>query len=122
MDLTLLIKFVEHGEHRRIKSGILQYSISNFKVKSGKAIGSVQAVYNDLSVAVLNNNTGSEKGIFDRISSFIGNTFIIRGSNLPGKSGKMKTGKINYKRKSDDYFLQYVWFALRSGVGDLVGF
>jgi hypothetical protein len=41
---------------------------------------------------------------------------------MPDKSGSMKIGKVKYTRKPDDTFLQLVWFSLRSGVGDVVGF
>jgi hypothetical protein len=34
----------------------------------------------------------------------------------------MKIGEIKYTRHPQDYFLQFMWFALRGGVADLVGF
>ncbi len=82
----------------------------------------MKVLYSDLSIAVLNETTGSENGVFDRITSFLGKTFIIRESNIPDKNGLMKIGNIKYTRNPDDYFLQFAWFALRSGVGDVVGF
>jgi hypothetical protein len=79
-------------------------------------------MYRDLTIAVLNRRTGSERGAFNRISSFIANAMKIRGTNMPDKSGSMKIGEVKYTRKRDDTFLQLVWFSLRSGVGDVVGF
>jgi hypothetical protein len=32
----------------------------------------------------------------------------------------MKEGKVDYTRRPDDEFQQFVWFALRSGVLDLL--
>ncbi len=122
MDATILNSFIEAGEHQRIKSGNVESAAFNINVNSGRASGSLRVLYSDLSVAILNNYTGSEKGILNKIASYVGKTFIIRESNLPDENGLLKIGEINYTRNPDDYFLQFVWFALRSGVGDVVGF
>ena len=122
MDLINLNAFIEPSEHQRIKSGSLQSASYNINVNSGTANGSLNLAYKDLNVAILNEKTNSENGILDKISSFIGKTFIIRKSNIPDEKGLIKIGKINYKRNPQDYFMQYIWFALRSGVGDVVGF
>ncbi|MDR3628567.1 MAG: hypothetical protein P4L45_17100 [Ignavibacteriaceae bacterium] len=122
MEVSSLNTFLEIAEHHRIKSGTLQSAAYNINVSSGHATGYVNTEYSDLVIAILNKNTGSEKGIADRISSFIAKTFIIKGSNVRDKSGAMRLGNVKYTRKSDDTFIQFVWFALRSGVGNLVGF
>jgi hypothetical protein len=122
MDVTELNIFLEPAEHRRIKSGILQSATFDINVDSGHANGALQVAYKGLSIAVLNKNTGSEKGIFDRITSLVGKIFVIRSTNMPNEKGLMKIGKIQYTRVPDDYFLQFAWFALRTGVKDVVGF
>ena len=122
MDVTLLNTFIEPGEHQRIKSGVLESAAFNINVNSGHATGNLHVVYKDLSIAVLNKNTGSEKGVFNKIISLIGKTFVIRGSNITDEKTLMKIGEIKYTRNPDDYFFQFVWFALRSGLGDVVGF
>jgi hypothetical protein len=122
MDVTELNQFIEAGEHQRIKSGILQSAEYTIDVHSGHASGSLRVAYKDLTIAILNKKTGSEKGIFDRIMSRIGRMFVIRKTNMPDEKGLMKIGKIEYTRNRDDYYLQFMWFALRGGVGDVVGF
>jgi len=122
LDLNKLNYFIEPSEHQRIKSGSLLYANYNIDINSGIASGKLNLAYKDLSVAILNENTNSENGIFDKISSFIGKTFVIRESNIADEKSSMKIGEINYKRNPQDYFMQYIWFALRSGVGDVVGF
>jgi hypothetical protein len=79
-------------------------------------------MYRDLTIALRNSLTGSERGAYNRITSYIANATKIRGTNMPDKSGSLKIGKVNYTRKRDDTFFQLVWFSLRSGVGDVVGF
>ena len=122
MDVTRLNSFLEVGEGLRIKSGILQNATFDVNVTAGRASGSVRVIYRDLTIALLNRRTGSERGVFNRITSFITNAMKIRGTNMPNKSGPMKIGEVKYTRKPDDTFLQLVWFSLRSGVGDVVGF
>ena len=122
MDVTVLNSFIEAGEHQRIKSGVLQSASFNINVNSGYASGSLHVVYKDVNIAVLDKKTGSEKGIFNRILSFFGKVFIIRNSNMPDEDGSIKIGEIKYSRKPTDYFFQYLWFALRGGVADVLGF
>ncbi|MHB8853310.1 MAG: hypothetical protein ACYC6P_08160 [Ignavibacteriaceae bacterium] len=122
MEVSSLNKFLEIAEQRRINSGILHEASFNVNVHSGHATGYVRVVYSNLSFDVLNKKTGRGNGIFDMISSFIGKTFIIRGNNMPGKSGSMKIGIVKFTRKPDEPFIQFTWFALRSGIANVVGF
>ncbi len=122
MDLRPINSFIEIAEQTRITAGVLQAATFEINVASGRASGKVRAVYKDLVLAAINKHTGSEKGFFDRIASFMASTFKIRGTNVSDKSGSTKIGKVDYARKPDEFFLEFTWFALRSGVGDVVGF
>ncbi len=120
MKLRALNPFVEVSEGKRFKSGTLHTLSFDINVNDGCAVGSVRAVYNDFTLAVINKRTGSESGFFDIITSFVANNTKLRRDNIPGTS--MKIGVVNYARHRDDPFLRFVWFAVRSGVGDVVGF
>ncbi|OGC01346.1 hypothetical protein A2V82_07350 [candidate division KSB1 bacterium RBG_16_48_16] len=122
MDLSALNSYLETAEQIRIKAGVLEAATFEINVASGRASGTLQAVYRDLSFAVINKDTRSEKGFFDGIASFIANTFKIRGSNVPDKSGSIKIGEVKCIRQRNDSFFRFVWHALRSGVKDVVGF
>ena len=122
MDANLFNTFIEPVEQKRIKSGNLHSAAFDINVKSGSATGTVAIVYNDLSIVMINSNTGSENGIFNKVASLFGKLFIIRSSNMPDGKGLIKTGEIKFVRKPVNTFFQFVWFALRSGVADLVGF
>jgi len=122
MDIARLNSFLEIGEGLRIKSGTLQNAALDINIVAGNASGSVRALYKDLNIAAIDKGTGSEKGVSNRIVSFMTNALKIRATNLPDKSGSMKIGVVKYTRKRDDTFLQLVWFSLRSGIGDVVGF
>jgi len=122
MNVAALNPFLETAEQMRITTGVLQTAAFDITVRAGRANGSVRVVYRDLKLAVINKHTGSETGFADGLASFIANTFKIRGTNLPDKSGAMVIGKVKYVRQREDPFFRFVWFALRSGVGDVVGF
>jgi hypothetical protein len=79
----------------------------------------LRGVYKDFSLAAINKKTGSEKGLSNSIKSIIANTFKIRRNNVPGS---MKIGEVKYTRQPDDPFIQFVWFALRTAVRDVIGF
>jgi hypothetical protein len=119
MDLTRLNAFLEIAEQTRIKSGSAKEAAFEVDVTAGEARGSLQAIYKDLEIAMLNKHTGSEKGLGNRFFSFLEN-LKLRNANAPDASGAMKEGKVNYTRRPDDEFQQFAWFALRTGVLDLI--
>jgi hypothetical protein len=122
MGLASLNAFLERAEQMRITEGVLQEAAFDITVTSGRATGTVRALYRGLVVAVIDKHTGSADGIMDGLSSFIANRFKLRGTNMPDASRKTLLGTVRYTHKVDQAFMEFSWFALRSGVGDVVGF
>jgi hypothetical protein len=120
MDLTRLDGFLEIAEHLRIKSGSAQEASFEIDVVAGQARGWVRGIYQNLEMAVLDQQSGTEKRLDHRLASFLMNELEIRSSNGPDKSGSMKEGMVNYTRKPGDEFQQFAWFALRTGVLDVI--
>ncbi len=120
MDLTRLDAFLDIAEHTRIKSGTAQAAAFEIDVTAGQAHGRLHAIYKDLEIAVLDKQTGSEKGLANRVASFLTNVLKIRNSNVPDASGSIMEGEVNYTRRPTEEFQQFVWFALRSGVLDII--
>jgi hypothetical protein len=120
MDLTRLDAFLDIAEHTRIKSGIAHEAAFEIDVTAGQARGHVRGIYENLEIAVLDKQTGTEKGLDNRVASFLANVLKIRNANAPDESGSSQEGKVNYTRKPEDEFLQFAWFSLRSGVLDLI--
>ena len=118
MNLSALNSFLEVSDHVRIKSGVLEKATYEISVVSGLASGTVQGVYRDLTLGAIDKETGSEKGLDHRVASFFANELTIRKNNVPGS---MKIGAVNYLQLRDDPFFQYDWFALRTGVRDVLG-
>jgi hypothetical protein len=122
MELGALNPFLETAEQIRITSGVLEAAAFDVAVASGRARGTVRVVYRDLILAAVDKHTKSEKGLIDGITSFLANTFTIRGTNVPDRTGALKIGKVSHVRQRNEPFFQLAWFALRSGVRDVVGF
>jgi len=122
MDLTLLNAFLDVAEQMRIKSGSVQGLTFKIDVAAGRAHGSVHAIYRNLDVAFLDKVTHSEKALDKRITSFLANTFKIKNSESKDISGLVVEGKVNYTRKPENEFMQYLWFSLRSGILDVITF
>jgi hypothetical protein len=120
MDMTRLDAFLDIADRTRIKSGSAQEATFEIDVTDGHARGRVRAIYKDLEIAMLDKETGTEKGFVNSVTSFLANLLKIRTSNAPDDSGSMKEGKVDYTRKPDDEFLRFVWFALRTGVLDVI--
>ena len=120
MDLTRLDAFLDIAEHTRIKSGSAQEAAFDIEVTAGQARGWVRGIYKDLDIAVLGKHTGSEKGLDNRVASFLANLLKIRNSNAPDASGSRKEGEVKYTRRPDEPFQQFAWFALRTGVLDII--
>lgn len=121
-DARVLNAFLEPCEFSSITAGHIQSATYQVTVASGHASGSLSARYRDLRISLLDKTTGSSQGLLNQIKSLYGRLFIIRGTNPGDTRGALKIGRIRYTRKADDYFLQFLWFALRGSVADVVGF
>jgi hypothetical protein len=122
MDLPRLNAFLDIAAHTRIKSGHAQEVAFDIVVIAGHARGQVRAIYQDLVIAILDDQTGTEKGVGNRLASFLANAFKVRNASAPDAAGALKAGKVDYTRQPEDEFVQFAWFALRSGVLDVIGF
>jgi hypothetical protein len=120
MDLTRLDAFLDIAEHTKLKSGTVQEASFQIDVTAGQARGYVRGIYKDLDIALLNKRTGSREGLDNRVASFLANELKIRNSNGPSALGSMKEGEIKYTRRPEDEFQQFAWFALRTGVLDII--
>ncbi len=122
MDLARLNPFVERAEALRLKTGVVHSAAFGIDVKAGRADGSVHAAYEDLSVASINDETGSESGVVNTFRSLIANNLTLRTTNMPDASDSLRVGEVRYDKRSEQAFLEFSWFALRSGISDVVGF
>lgn len=120
MDLTRLNAFIGIAERTRVKSGTAREVAFDIQVVAGQARGRVRALYEDLQIAVLDKHTGTERGLDDRITSFVANVLKVRTSNTAAGSGSTKEGVVNYARRPEDEFPEFLWSALWTGVRDAI--
>lgn len=120
IDPALLNSFLPYSDDLRITRGHVDEASYSFTVNGNKAKGSVSVVYSKLKVAMLNEKS-KKSGFFDSITSWIANAFVIRGDNERG-DGDFKKGRINYTMRSDAAVMQTIWFPIRAGLGDVIGF
>jgi len=122
MNLSDFNPFLERSEHLRLKTGILESASFDIDVVAGRAEGTAHVVYEDLKVVAIEDRTGSESGVGNTVVSFFANNIKLRTTNMPDESDSMKVGEVRYDRDSSETFLEFTWFALRSGISDVVGF
>jgi hypothetical protein len=122
MNLAALNPFLERAEQLRITDGVLREAAFAIVVTSGRARGRVRALYRDLTVAIIDGQTGSDEGLLNTIATLISNRVKIKGTNLPDRSGVSVLGVVRHDYGANETFVEFSWFALRSGVGDVVGF
>jgi hypothetical protein len=120
MDMTRLNAFLETAEHTRIKSGNVQEATFDVDVTAGVASGHVWAIYKNLELAVLDKRTGTEDGLDNRLDSLLAKLLKIRSSNAQYGSGSIKGGEVAYTKRPAEEFQQFAWFALRTGVLDII--
>jgi hypothetical protein len=122
LELARLNPFVEVSQGLRLKTGFLHSASFDIDVADGRASGVVRASYEDLKIVVIDRRTGSEGDVVDTFVSILANNVRLRTTNMPDGSGAGKAGEVSYERQVDETFLESAWFALRNGLGDMVGF
>ena len=86
----------------------LIYAVSEQSMRGGSvAIGVVTS--DDMSAA---QNDFAQKSQIEFMNRGV-------GTNLPDD---LKTGTIKYQKKKEETFIQFIWYALRGGMQDVVGF
>lgn len=121
MDLTRLNPFLTAAARTRMESGMLYEAAFEADVKNEHARGTFQGTYDNLRITFLDRETGSERGIVNRLKTFVADSLIIHTSNLPEKRKSLKVGTIDYARKPNDKFFRFAWLAVRGGMFDLLG-
>lgn len=120
MDLASLNRFLEVPEKLRITAGNAKSASFTIQIVDGEAKGTVRANYEDLQIAVLNENTGDEAGFKARLKSGLLNALKVRNDSSSDAGRDTREGIVEYKRDQDDTFIQVLWFALRTGVLDAI--
>lgn len=117
IDLTRINSLTIPLQGIEVQDGHLAALRFDATVDGRTAGGTVWAAYRDLDVQVVDRETG-EGGLFDDVKSFVTNTFVLRGDNMPGdgEADDARPGAIEYYVRRDDSFFTRVWAPIRSGL------
>jgi hypothetical protein len=100
----------------RLDDGTIHSLEFNFDLNEIEAIGEFIAIYDDLSLNILNKDD-HQQNTGNRIVSFLANNIQVRSSN---GGENPRTGEISYEREEGQSTVNYWWKSLRSGMKDLI--
>lgn len=117
LDLTRINSLTVPLQGIEVQDGQLAAMRFDITVDGRTAGGTVWAAYRDLDVQLVNRETG-EGGLLDDIKSFVTNTFVLRGNNMPGggEADGSRPGVVEYYVERDDSFFTRVWAPIRMGL------
>ena len=121
MNAADLNEFIVIADRVKVTSGFIKNVEFSINSVGDTATAKAVPVYSDLSIVELDDETGSEKGIMERLSSFIANTFVIKKNN-PGDEASPEKSSVIYVHQKNEAFLEFVWIALRKAIGGVIGF
>jgi hypothetical protein len=103
----------------RIKRGQVERLQFSAEVREGRAEGTVRGRYHDLSVEMLDKETG-DRGLRKRVESFVLDDLMLKSENRDDDSDP-RTGRIEHEHDEDHTFFKFLWHSLRSGLFSLLG-
>jgi hypothetical protein len=101
----------------KLKKLLVPMVSANDDVAKGKLL----FYYNDLSVEVMDKKQTTWTKIKTGIINFAANDLIVNNDN-PTKSGKMKTGVIQFQRDKEKGIINFLWKSVLSGLKSTMGF
>lgn len=120
MDATVLAGFLTVAENIGLQSGHTGEARFKFSVRGRTSRGTVDVEYRDLKLQMVDRKTKKSSGLFNKVVSWLANWLVIKNDNIPGD--RYKTGVIDYTLPRDAAIMQTVWFPLRDGLGNVIGF
>jgi hypothetical protein len=115
MDVKAMNQWLTIENLVRLTNGQISQIKYSTETEDGLALAKVTPVYRNLKVEML-----TKKKEEKTIKTFLANAVKMRGGNP--EDGKLKTGSVYYKRKSDDAFLDVLWVPLKKALGKVAGF
>jgi hypothetical protein len=103
----------------RVTEGHVDSARVDVRYGPNGATGAVMVGYRDLSIRQEDRNTG-DQSLGQTLTSFLANTFVIRGSNRPDGGDPPREGRVDYAVMPGDPFFKIFWEAIREGLIDLV--
>ena len=117
-DASALNAILPDLEGMRVTEGRVDSARVDIRYRADGASGVVMVGYEGLELRQEDRNTG-EQSFGQRLTSFVANTFVIRGDNRPGDDRPPREGRVEYVRPPDASFFKQFWHAIRDGLIDV---
>lgn len=118
-DLKQLNSIVMDLMGMEVMSGFVHDLDFNFEMMADTSTGSMNLVYEDLIVEVVDKED-HEEGFIDSIKSLLANEIALKSENLADSDNEVRAGEIDHFRGPESPFFQHLWQTLRSGLYDIV--
>ncbi len=99
----------------RVTDGLVDSARVDIRYRPGGASGAVMVGYEGLSIRQEDRNTGNQN-LGQKLTSFLANTFVIRGSNRPDDGKPPREGRVDHAVDRCDPFFKIFWEAIREGL------
>ncbi len=111
-DPYIFNRFLKRNVKINIDKGRLNYMTFNVQADKEAASGHMRLSYDDLHITIMKKKGSLRKSRFE---TFLANTLTHK--NNPTKKGRgLRTGKIQFERKSKNSIFNYMWKCLLSGI------
>ncbi len=118
LNITKLNSFLPVADKVKISEGYSESSTFEFELIGRKAKGYVDSKYTNLVLEVLDEGTRTST-VFTDVSSWLINLIAIRNDN---NGIDFKRGRIEYTMRRNAAIIQTIWFPIRDGLADVIGF
>ena len=119
MDMAALNAFAEPVMGAKVTSGALQSVHFSVVVRNGRSSGQITPLYRDFKLQLTDKKANFVKKAGLAIVSLFANTFKVRGDNVNKPGDSPEVGRINYPYSATATLPQFLWYALRQGLGDV---
>ncbi len=116
LDLTSMNSTFENLVHIHLDNGVIQQLNFQFDANDDRALGNLLFIYSDLDVRFIDAEQKTERG-WNRVRSFIANTFVIRSGN---SADDPRSGKIEFDRDKERSIFNFWVKSLSTGLIDTV--
>jgi hypothetical protein len=100
--------------------GVLQSAKIDMSIRNGTATTTVVPVYRNFRITVLPQDPKTKSGLMEKLKTLAARIFVIENDN-PDENGKLKTGSSTRSRAKEEAFVQFLWYALRKSLGQVIG-
>ena len=121
MKMEAVNRTLVHTKRLRIRERVIDSIIADVNIRNGSANGTLLLAYHDFDLEVLTKTAWGEKGLREKIGTFVANTFKLKSHN-PEKGLPLRPVQIQNRWMGDVSFFNFLWITVRGGIGSVMGF